>query len=326
MGSLIVDDGDALEAVRVQNGDDADVFFVPFFSSLSFNSHGHNMTDPKTMVDRQLQADLIDFLKVSKYWKRSGGRDHVFPMTHPNAFRFHKDQINASIFVVVDFGRVLENVSSLHKDVVSPYVHLADVYPNDDFPDPYESRKTLLYFRGRTIRKDDGRIRVKLAKLLDGFADIHMEESRPSVSAIRAATQGMRSSKFCLNPAGDTPSSCRLFDAIISHCVPIIISDHIELPFEDEIDYREFSLFFSVEEALKPEYLVNKLREFPKEKWVEMWMKLKNVSHHYEFHYPPISGDSVGMLWKQVRHKLPEVNRQVHRSARLKIPEWLRRR
>lgn len=147
----------------------------------------------------------------------------MFPMTHPNAFRFHKDQINASIFVVVDFGRVLENVSSLHKDVVSPYVHLADVYPNDDFPDPYESRKTLLYFRGRTIRKDvcillfslltfffcilmlakysvcffwlikllwiqDGRIRVKLAKLLDGFADIHMEESRPSVSAIRAVS------------------------------------------------------------------------------------------------------------------------------------------
>lgn len=136
----------------------------------------------------------------------------------------------------------------------------------------------------------------------------------------------MRSSKFCLNPAGDTPSSCRLFDAIVSHCIPIIISDRIELPFEDEIDYRNFSLFFSVEEALKPDYLISKLREFPKEKWVEMWMKLKNVSHHYEFHYPPVSGDAVSMLWKQVRHKLPEVNLAVHRNARLKIPDWLKTR
>ncbi|VAI21496.1 unnamed protein product [Triticum turgidum subsp. durum] len=28
----------------------------------------------------------------------------------------------------------------------------------------------------------------------------------------------MASSKFCLNIAGDTPSSNRLFDAIVSHC------------------------------------------------------------------------------------------------------------
>lgn len=60
MGSLMVEDVDGLEAVRVQNGDDADVFFVPFFSSLSFNSHGRNMTDPETVVDRQLQVRFLN--------------------------------------------------------------------------------------------------------------------------------------------------------------------------------------------------------------------------------------------------------------------------
>lgn len=44
------------EAVRVLDPDDADVFFVPFFSSLSFNSHGRNMTDPDTEIDHQLQV------------------------------------------------------------------------------------------------------------------------------------------------------------------------------------------------------------------------------------------------------------------------------
>lgn len=48
-------------------------------------------------------------------------------------------------------------------------------------------------------------------------------------NGIEQATQGMRSSKFCLNIAGDTPSSNRLFDYIVSHCVPVIISDEIEL-------------------------------------------------------------------------------------------------
>lgn len=137
---------------------------------------------------------------------------------------------------------------------------------------------------------------------------------------------GMRLSKFCLHPAGDTPSSCRLFDAIVSHCVPVIVSDQIELPFEDEIDYSQFSLFFSFKEALKPGYMVDQLRKFPKEKWVEMWRRLKNISHHFEFQYPPKKEDAVDMLWRQVKHKVPGVKLAVHRSRRLKVPDWWKRR
>ena len=136
----------------------------------------------------------------------------------------------------------------------------------------------------------------------------------------------MRSSKFCLHPAGDTPSSCRLFDAIVSHCVPVIISDQIELPFEDEIDYTKFSIFFSFKEALEPGYMVNQLRKFPKDRWIEMWKQLKHISHHYEFQYPSKKEDSVNMLWRQVKHKLPGVKLAVHRSRRLKVPDWWRRR
>ena len=58
MGSLLYE-GDGVEereAVRVSDPEMADAFFVPFFSSLSFNTHGHNMTDPDTEIDRQLQV------------------------------------------------------------------------------------------------------------------------------------------------------------------------------------------------------------------------------------------------------------------------------
>ena len=44
---------------------------------------------------------------------------------------------------------------------------------------------------------------------------------------------------FCLSPAGDTPSSARLFDAIVSGCIPVIVSDELELPFEGILDYRK---------------------------------------------------------------------------------------
>lgn len=101
-----------------------------------------------------MQIDLLNFLRESKYWQQSAGRDHLIPMNHPNAFRFLRDQVNASILLVADFGRYPKNVASLIKDVVSPYVHLVDSYVDDNPSDPYESRPTLLFFRGRTVRKD----------------------------------------------------------------------------------------------------------------------------------------------------------------------------
>ncbi|WJX33448.1 hypothetical protein P8452_21654 [Trifolium repens] len=325
MGSLLNGGGNESEAMRVLDPELADVYFVPFFSSLSFNTHGHHMTDPETEIDRQLQIDLMELLRQSKYWQKSGGRDHVFPMTHPNAFRFLRDQLNESIQVVVDFGRYPKGVSNLNKDVVSPYVHVVDSYIDDEPQDPFESRTMLLFFRGRTHRKDKGIVRAKFTKILAGFDDVHYERSYATGENIKLSSKGMRSSKFCLHPAGDTPSSCRLFDAIASHCVPVIVSDKIELPFENEIDYYQFSLFFSFKEALEPGYMINQLRNFPKQKWTEMWRKLKNISHHYEFHYPPKREDAVNMLWRQIKHKLPGIRQSVHRSQRLKIPDWWKR-
>ncbi|KAI4336590.1 hypothetical protein L6164_015100 [Bauhinia variegata] len=327
MGSLLYEESNYhREAIRVSDPELADAFFVPFFSSLSFNSHGHNMTDPATQVDRQLQVDLIEILRKSKFWERSGGRDHVIPMTHPNAFRFLRDRVNESIQIVVDFGRYPKGISNLKKDVVAPYVHVVDSFTDDENQDPYESRTTLLFFRGGTFRKDEGVVRIKLAKILAGYDDVLYERSIATRENINASSKGMRSSKFCLHPAGDTPSSCRLFDAIVSHCVPVIVSDQIELPFEDEIDYTQFSVFFSFKEALQPGYMINQLRKFPKNKWLDMWRQLKIVSHHYEFQHPPKSEDAVDMLWKQVKHKLPGVRLSIHRSRRLKIPDWRRRR
>ena len=87
----------------------------------------------------------------------------------------------------------------------------------------------------------------------------------------------MHTSKFCLNPAGDTPSACRLFDAIVSLCVPVIVSDSIELPFEDVIDYRKIAIFVESSTALKPGFLVSMLRAITVERILEYQKELKEV-------------------------------------------------
>lgn len=309
-------------AVRVADPRQADLFFMPFFSSLSFNIHGVNMLDPETEKDRLLQVEVIEYLRKSIWWQRSGGRDHLIVMHHPNAFRFLRQELNTSIFVVADFGRFTRGVAWLGKDIVAPYNHMVETYADDNVTDPFKARTTLLFFRGQTRRKDEGKVRMKLVNLLQNHAMVVYEESSAKNGGVELSTKGMRLSRFCLNPAGDTPSSCRLFDSIVSHCVPVIVSDKIELPFEDELNYQEFCLFFSIEEALTPGYMLSFLERFPKKRWLKMWQKLKLVSHHFEYQYPVKKDDAVSMIWKQARRKLPSVHLAIHRAKRLKIRDW----
>lgn len=123
-------------------------------------------------------------------------------------------------------------------------------------------------------------------------------------------------SKFCLNIAGDTPSSNRLFDAIVSHCVPMIISDEIELPFEDVLDYSEFSVFVRASDAVKKGYLLNLLHSIKREEWTKMWERLKEITNHFEYQYPSQSGDAVNMIWQEVARKISSMQFNSHRKNR----------
>eukprot|EP00750_Incisomonas_marina_P028072 INCI6370.2.p1 GENE.INCI6370.2~~INCI6370.2.p1 ORF type:complete len:1896 (-),score=245.23 INCI6370.2:271-5958(-) len=77
--------------------------------------------------------------------------------------------------------------------------------------------------------------------LLSSANQFHAQEQ-----ATRYAYAMLRS-EFCLVPAGDTPTSRRLFDAIKALCVPVIISDGIgpSLPFSWKLNYSSFAFFLS---------------------------------------------------------------------------------
>lgn len=130
------------------------------------------------------------------------------------------------------------------------------------------------------------------------------------------ASQGMHLSKFCLNIAGDTPSSNRLFDAIVSHCVPVIISDDIELPYEDVLDYSKFSIFVRSSDAVKKGYLMRLLSGVSKQQWTKMWNSLKEVDKHFEYQYPSQKDDAVQMIWQALSRKVPTIQLKLHRSRR----------
>lgn len=298
-------------AVRVRRPKDADVIFVPFFASLSYNKYGRMRMKNR---DLELQKKVVDYVVNQKAWKRSKGRDHVIVMHHPNSLHMARALLGEATFIVADFGRPSSKVSHLGKDIVAPYKHMIPTFIGDHTS--FESRPTLLFFQGAIHRKQGGYIREKLYNLLKDEKGVIFKDASVSSASLKSATKGMRSSKFCLHLAGDTPSSNRLFDAIVSHCVPVIISKDIELPYEDILDYSKFCIFVNHEDAMKRGYLVDFLKSIGRDEWSRLWRRLQEVEKHFEYQFPSEENDATQMVWRSLAHKLPSIHLKVHKLQR----------
>lgn len=301
-------------AILVENPKDADVFFVPYFSSLSYNKYTRSEGTDGTDRNVELQEKLVRILLRQNPWRRSGGRNHVIVMHHPNSLHVAREQLRNAMFIVADFGRYSPQVANVGKDVVAPYRHVVPSFKADD--STYDSRTTLLYFQGVIVRKEGGIIRQQLYEMLKDEPDVHFSTGTAQKDGIRSASQGMRSSKFCLHLAGDTPSSNRLFDAIVSHCVPVIISDDIELPYEDELDYTDFCIFVRSSDALQSGFVMDLLHSVKKIEWTRMWNKLKQVDRHFEYQHPTLPNDAVNMIWKTIARRVPSVKQNLNKGKR----------
>ncbi|KAD3337292.1 hypothetical protein E3N88_32812 [Mikania micrantha] len=300
--------------VRVHNSSEADVIFVPFFSSICFNRFSRLNPHQETNKNKELQQKIVKYLTSQPEWRRSGGIDHVIAAHHPNSLLDARMQLWPAMFILSDFGRYPPTIANINKDVIAPYKHIIKSYVNDS--SGFDSRPILLFFQGAIYRKDGGFVRQEIFYILKKEKDVHFTFGSVQKQGVPSATKGMQTSKFCLNIAGDTPSSNRLFDAIASHCVPVIISDDIELPFEDVLDYSEFCIFIRTSDALKDKFLINFIRNISKDEWTQKWKKLKEVEHFFEYQYPSKKNDAVQMIWRSVAKKVPVIKRRLHASRR----------
>ncbi|KAJ4975765.1 hypothetical protein NE237_000871 [Protea cynaroides] len=312
---LLREDRYGSPVVRVLDPEEADLFYVPFFSSLSLVVNpirpGGVVENAGVYSDEEMQESLMEWLEGQLYWKKNSGWDHVFICQDPNALYKVIDRIKNGVLLVSDFGRLRPDQASLVKDLILPYSHRINSFNGEI---GVQERKSLLFFMGNRYRKEGGKIRDELFQVLEGKADVIIKHGTQSRESRRMATQGMHSSKFCLHPAGDTPSACRLFDAIVSLCVPVIVSDSIELPFEDVIDYRKIAIFVDSASAVKQGYLIKKLRAVSQERILKYQQELKAVKHYFEYEDP---NGTVNEIWRQVSLKVPLIKLMINRSKRL---------
>ncbi|XP_059291743.1 probable arabinosyltransferase ARAD1 [Lycium ferocissimum] len=324
LSSEFADNLNGRTAIRVRNSSEADVIFVPFFSSISYNRFSRLKPHQKRRsMNTLLQEKLVAFLTAQEEWKRSGGKDHIIMAHHPNSLLDARVKLWPAMYILSDFGRYPPSVANVEKDIIAPYKHVIRNYDNDT--SDFVTRPILLYFQGAIYRKYGGFIRQELFYMLKDEKDVHFSFGSVQKDGIKQATEGMHSSKFCLNIAGDTPSSNRLFDAIASHCVPVIISDEIELPYEDVLDYSGFCIFVPTSEALKEKFLINLIRSIDKEEWTRMWTRLKEVENLFEYRHPSKDNDAVQMIWQAIARKVPAVNLKLHKSWRFYRTPWRER-
>ncbi|KAJ9185603.1 hypothetical protein P3X46_005215 [Hevea brasiliensis] len=287
--------------VRVRRQEEADLFYIPFFTTISF-----------FLLEKQqckaLYREALKWVTDQPAWKRSGGRDHILPVHHPWSFKSVRRYMKNAIWLLPDMdstgnwykpGQVF-----LEKDLILPYVPNVDLCDAKCLSESESKRNTLLFFRGRLKRNAGGKIRAKLVAELSGADGVVIEEGTAGEGGKAAAQIGMRKSIFCLNPAGDTPSSARLFDAIVSGCIPVIISDELELPFEGILDYRKIALFVSSSNAMQPGWLLKFLKAISPAQIREMRRNLGQYSRHFLYSSPAQSLGPEDLVWRMVCNSL----------------------
>ncbi|KAJ9671352.1 hypothetical protein PVL29_025174 [Vitis rotundifolia] len=206
---------------------------------------------------------------------------------------------------------------SLEKDLILPYVPNVDLCDAKCSLESELKRKTLLFFRGRLKRNAGGKIRAKLMAELSGADGVVIEEGTAGEGGKEAAQRGMRKSIFCLSPAGDTPSSARLFDAIVSGCIPVIVSDELELPFEGILDYRKIALFVSSSDATQPGWLLTFLKSISPAQTKEMRRNLAKYSRHFVYSSPAQLLGPEDLVWRMMAGKLMNIKLHTRRLQRV---------
>ncbi|XP_043722696.1 probable glucuronoxylan glucuronosyltransferase F8H isoform X2 [Telopea speciosissima] len=181
---------------RTLKKENADLFFVPSYVKCVRMMGGLN--------DKEINQTYVKVLSQMSYFRRSGGRDHVFVFPSgagAHLFRSWAMYLNRSIILTPEGDRTDKRDTSAFntwKDIIIPG-NVDDGMTKHGVtlvqPLPLSKRKYLANYLGRAQGKVG---RLQLMELAKQFPD--------------------------------------------KECVPVIISDQVELPFQNVIDYTEISI------------------------------------------------------------------------------------
>lgn len=148
-------------------------------------------------------------------------------------------------------------------------------------------RPTLVFFAGGI----HGYIRTVLFE--------HWENKDKDVQIHRYLPKGksyygeLRKSKFCICPSGYEVADARIYEALYTGCVPILIKDHYVAPFSDVLNWKSFSIDIRVKDIPN---LKKILMGISQRQYIRMHRRGLQVRKHFEVNFPPKRYDVFHMI------------------------------
>lgn len=115
--------------------------------------------------------------------------------------------------------------------------------------------------------------------ILDSFSGIPDCSVGPPVPDF---FERMGRSHFCLVPRGSSAWTIHLYESFFFGCVPVILSDELEMPFQDVVDWPSLSIKWP-EDEVGPK-LLEHLRSIPIETIAAMKSRLEQAACYFDFH------------------------------------------
>lgn len=235
----------------VSDPEEADLFYVPSYFKcievMNYVDHFNENGDEAHILFEQTIANVV---QAGPWFRKHDGADHVFlfswgrfPCRLPN----WRLALRSAIALQVENqcedlnAEEPQPTFSRWKDVIIPgHIDHWRVYELRKWNRPTPQRDILVAFHGRHAANADTyanvTVRTRILEELGGL---------PGVSVggfIEGYHELLGRSIFCLAPRGITPWTIHLYVAILAGCIPIILSDDIELPFQEFVSWPTFSV------------------------------------------------------------------------------------
>ncbi|CAK9000207.1 unnamed protein product [Durusdinium trenchii] len=279
--------------LQTDDPDEADFFFVPGYAICVLEGNLYSLDE----VD-ELYKDLVTALP---YFNASGGRDHIFVFGSGMAqsvFQSWEEYIPQSIVLTPetelfnDFAWVAIPPYRPFKDIVIPgSLDLIEVIAALEKSKPLHERRFLSAFFGRAdvargphpwVGGVDVRKELLALRELPGTEDMKFGDG----ATLEVMHEAYGDAKFCFVPRGKSGWSLRFFEVIFAGCIPVMISDKWELPFEDFLDVTRFVIKWPSTQ-IGPQ-LIAYLRSLPDSTVQEYMDEAKKIRCWY--FYPPKAG------------------------------------
>ncbi|KAM7480545.1 hypothetical protein LguiA_028758 [Lonicera macranthoides] len=262
----------------------ADLFYLPFSMA--------NMRHDKRIGVGGIKGFVRDYLfNISHqypYWNRSGGADHFYVACHSVGRTAMEKamEIKVNAIQVVCSSSYYVSGYVAHKDASIP-----QIWPRHGNPphQPLSKRKKLAFYAGAM----NSQVRENLVRTWGNDSDISVHHTR----LITPYSESLLGSKFCIHAKGYEVNTARVGDALYYGCVPVILADHYDLPFEDILNWRAFSIVVS---TLDIPLLKKILEEVELGEYLSLQNNVMQVRNHFRWHNFPVDYDAFYMVMYQL--------------------------